>query len=63
MNKHLNNWLDEQEGKEPETSNNNIKKELKRQGYKCDGVHKSVNGIINCKDCDETLDSMDDVEN
>ena len=33
MDKHINNWLDEVEGKEPETSNEGIKKELKRQGY------------------------------
>ena len=33
MNKHLNNWLDKVEGKPPETSNNAIKKERKRQGY------------------------------
>jgi len=31
MNKHLNNWLDKVEGKKPNTTNNNIKKEIKRQ--------------------------------
>jgi len=33
MNKHLNNWMDKVEGKKPETTNNAIKKERKRQGY------------------------------
>lgn len=32
MNKHLNNWLDEQEGLPTESSNNAIKREMERQG-------------------------------
>jgi len=31
MDKHLNNWLDEKEGKPKETTNKNIKKEIERQ--------------------------------
>jgi len=31
MNKHLNNWLDEVEGKDPETTNKAITKEIARQ--------------------------------
>jgi len=34
MNKHLNNWLDEVEGKPKNTSNNAINKERVRQGHK-----------------------------
>jgi hypothetical protein len=33
MNKHLNNWMDEAEGLPINTTNLNITKELKRQGY------------------------------
>ena len=33
MYKHLNNWFDEVEGLEPETTNKAIKKEKERQGY------------------------------
>ena len=33
MNKHLNNWLDKVEGKKVGTTNENIEKEIKRQGY------------------------------
>jgi hypothetical protein len=32
MNKHLNNWLDKQEGLPKETTNNNIIREMARQG-------------------------------
>jgi len=66
MNKHLNNWLDKVEGKPPETSNNAIKKERKRQGYDkdykqeeiarkseiCPACNKEKNkGLIVCWDC------------
>ncbi len=33
MNKHLNNWLDKVERKQKDTTNNNINKERKLQGY------------------------------
>jgi len=62
MNKHLNNWLDKMDGLPENTSNNNITKEMKRQGYltkeemellkKCDGVHGTLSEIIRCKSCD-----------
>jgi len=65
MNKHLNNWLDEVEGKPVNTTNNAITTELKRQGYlseselellkECDGVHDSVEDIIKCKSCEVLL--------
>ena len=45
MNRHLNNWLDEVEGKPKNTSNNAIKKELERQGYKVTKANQSKQKI------------------
>jgi len=44
MNKHLNNWLDEVEGKEPETTNKAINEERKRQGYPEYGKQYALTG-------------------
>ena len=69
MNKHLNNWLDDVEGKPKNTTNNAITKEMERQGYKpkklnkeemellkkCDGVHGSLEEICNCESCSVIL--------
>lgn len=42
MNKHLNNWMDEAEGKKKGSSNAGIKKEMVRQGYKKEMAKKMV---------------------
>ena len=43
MDKHLNNWLDKVEGKPENTTNNAIKKEIKRQGIIVDyNTKKSI---------------------
>lgn len=43
MNKHLNNWLDKQDGLPENTSNNNIIREMARQGGKA-SVKKRFKG-------------------
>jgi hypothetical protein len=62
MSKDLNNWLDEVESKPKDSTNNAIKKEIAKQGYnikeQCNGKHKDINDILNCKDCSNALDSM-----
>lgn len=46
MNKHLNNWLDEVEGKAPETTNDAINKERRRQNKPEFGKVYSLTGGI-----------------
>ena len=49
MDKHLNNWLDKVEGKPENTTNNAIKKEIKRQGIKWTIIQKSLLYMPNAK--------------
>lgn len=50
MNKHLNNWLDKQEGLPQETTNKNIIREMSRQGVLA-SVNKRLDNKTQSKKC------------
>lgn len=53
MNKELNNWLDKVEGLPENTTNNNIKREMKIQGYNCSSCGGNDWKITKVNDCED----------